>query len=129
MAFTDQFSVVLNQVVLRMMVNVKLHPHGIASILNKIWNLFVCIKHNFFLKIFLYLIYYLSWYNRNKTRPWRDHESNFKKWVQSHVGAMPVELRETYATLRLQKLLLLTSLLHFWTSFIIHDFFSVLLFE
>ena len=59
------------------MVDVELHPHGIIPIYKEMYN-FVSKKLNFFFLqfFFLYLIYSLGGYNRNK--------SNFKK-----VGAIP----------------------------------------
>ena len=69
------------------MVDVELHPHGIAPISFKnITNLFICIKRIFF----LYLIFFLGGYNRNKTRP-RRPRIHFKK-----VGALPSEPIRTY---------------------------------
>ena len=59
----------------------ELHPY-----FKNVINIFVCIKLNFFLTIFLlYLIHSLSGH-RNKTHP-RRHEYNLKK-----VGAIPMEL-------------------------------------
>ena len=83
------------------MVDLELHPHEIAPILKKnLINLFVCIKFNFLLTIFLALVIYsLGGHNRNKTRP-GDHESNFKK-----VGAIPIEPKNSYDMTFFSKLL------------------------
>ena len=62
------------------MVDMELHPHGIAPIFKKyISNLFLCIKFYFFLQFsFLYMIYSLVNIIVIKPAP-GDHKSNFKK--------------------------------------------------
>ena len=53
-------------------VDVELHPHGIVPIFKKCIKSFCIHKFKIFLKFFfLYLIYSLGRYNRNKTRPRR----------------------------------------------------------
>ena len=74
----------------KFLVDVELHPNGIAPIFKKCIKSFCMHKLNFFLQyFFLYRIYSLGGYNRNKTRPMATTNPILRKWVRSCVGAIP----------------------------------------